>query len=113
MGQTFSVTKKNFTKIHCFTDKMYIKLNDLVDKKRAFLYETYFRDAMKPIFESKFNIPIYYCIFISGGYCIVARRISKSHLIEIRGIKYMDRERYTRFTKKYAKLVKNKVEHIE
>ena len=109
MGQTISITKHNAHKTHRFTDKMYNKLYRKIEENTATFYEQYFIDAMYPVFESRLNIPIYFCIYIHNGYCIIARRLDKKNYIEVKRIRYYDTDSYTKFTERYAKLTKNKI----
>ena len=108
MGQSISINKNNIHKTHRFTDKMYEKLNYCVSKNYATTYEKYFAKTMEPVFENNFNIPVFYCKYISN-FCIVAKRLNKSRLIEVKAILYNDDKRYKNFTKGYAKLVQNKL----
>lgn len=104
MGQTISINKRNIHKTHRFTDKMYEKLNYYVSKNYVTTYEKYFAKTMEPVFENTLNIPVFYCTYTSN-YCIIARRLNKSRLIESKAILYNDEKRYKKFTKGYAKLV--------
>ena len=107
MGQIISINKNNLYKTHRFTDNMYVKFNEQVDKnEKSNMFELHFRDTMKPVFENNLNIPIYYCTYIQNGYCIIARRLSNIHIIEIKGIQYNNHKSYTNFTKGYARLAK-------
>ena len=83
---------------------MYEKLNHYVSKKYATFYEEQFRNTMKSVFENTLNIPVFYCTYTSN-YCIIARRLNDSRLIEVKAILYNDEKRYKNFTKGYAKLV--------
>jgi hypothetical protein len=105
MGQTISINKNNIHKTHRFTDKMYITLSLLVDRNYANNYEKQFINTMKPVYENNSTISIFNCTYISNGYCIVARRLNKSRLIEAKAIAYTHKKRYNNFTKGYAKFV--------
>ena len=105
MGQTISINKGNIHKTHRFTDEMYEKLDCRVNDNNATIYEKQFRNTMKPVFENNLNIPIFYCIYISN-YCIISRRLNKSHLIETKALLYCNQKKYKKFTNGYAKLVK-------
>lgn len=111
MGQSISISinKYNIHKTHRFTDKMYKKLKSKVNNQNANIYETFFIDAMEPIFENNFNIPVFNIIYISTGHCIIAKRINKLHKIETKAISYNDIDRYYDYTSGYARLCKNKV----
>lgn len=111
MGQSISINKNNIHKTHRFTDRMYEKLNYCVSKNYATTYEVQFRNTMKPVFENNLDIPVFYCKYISN-YCIIARRLNNSHLIEAKAIPYSDEKRYKNFTKGYAKLVPTKISKI-
>ena len=108
MGQTISINKNNIHKTHRFTDKMYEKLNYYVSKKYATTYEKHFAETMGPVFENTLNIPVFYCTYTSS-YCIIARRLNKSRLIEAKAILYNDEKRYNNFINGYAKLVQTKI----
>ena len=107
MGQTISITKGNIHKTHRFTDEMYEKLDCRVNDNNATTYEEQFRNTMKPVFENTLNIPVFYCTYTSN-YCIIARRLNDSHLIEAKALIYNDEKRYKNFTKGYAKLLQTK-----
>lgn len=109
MGQNISVNKYNVHKTHRFTDDMYVKLSTMVNIHYATSYETYYRDTMKPVYDTKFNIPVYFIKYIPDGYCIIARRLNKKKFIEVKGIKYNDQDKYDNFTKGFARLVINKI----
>lgn len=94
-------------KTHRFNDKMYKKLDHYVNNNKATIYEEQFRNVMKPVFENSLGIPIFYCKYISN-YCIVARRLNNSSLIEAKAISYYNEKKYKNFTTGYAKLVQNK-----
>jgi len=111
MGQTISINKRNIHKTHRFTDKMYEKLNYYVSKNYATTYEKHFAKTMEPVFENILNIPVFYCTYTSN-YCIIARRLNKSRLIEAKALIYNDEKRYKNFTKGYAKLVQTKFSKI-
>ena len=89
MGQTISINKRNIHKTHRFTDKMYEKLNYYVSKNYVTTYEKHFAKTMEPVFENTLNIPVFYCAYTSN-YCIIARRLNKSRLIEVKAILYND-----------------------
>ena len=108
MGQTISINKRNIHKTHRFTDKMYEKLNYYVSKNYVTTYEKHFAKTMEPVFENTLNIPVFYCTYTSK-YCIIARRLNNSRLIEAKAILYNDEKRYKNFTKGYAKLVPTKI----
>ena len=111
MGQTMSINKNNIHKTHRFTDNMYGKLNYYVSKNYATAYEKYFTKTMEPVFENTLNIPVFYCTYTSN-YCIIARRLNKSRLIEVKAILYNDENRYKKFTNGYAKLVPTNISKI-
>lgn len=111
MGQTISINKRNIHKTHRFTDKMYEKLNHYVSKNYATTYEKHFAKTMKPVFENNLDIPVFYCRYISN-YCIVAKKLNNSSLIEAKAILYNDEKQYKKFTKGYAKLVPTKISKI-
>ena len=111
MGQTISINKRNIHKTHRFTDKMYEKLNYYVSKNYVTTYEKHFAETMEPVFENTLNIPVFYCMYTSN-YCIIARRLNNSRLIEAKAILYNDEKRYKNFTKGYAKLVPTKISKI-
>ena len=103
MGQTISINKNTIHKTHRFNDKMYEKLDNCVNNKKATFYEEQFRNVIKPVFENNLDIPVFYCKYISN-YCIVARRLNNSSLIEAKATLYNDEKRYKNFIKGYAKL---------
>jgi hypothetical protein len=109
MGQTISIHKKNIYKTHRFTDKMYIKLNDSVYRNRATPYEIHFKNTIQPVFETTLNIPIFNFTYVPSGYCIVSRRLSQSHIIEVKAFRYNNQIQYARFVKGYARLKKNTI----
>jgi hypothetical protein len=109
MGQSISINKYNIHKTHRFTDKMYKELKSKVNKENANIYETCFIDAMEPVFKNNLSIPIFNCIYINTGHCIISRRLNKLHHIEVKAISYNDIDRYNNYTSGYARLCKNKV----